>query len=258
MIALAMLLAAAPPTAVEVRRLPADDARQGVASGDGALFAIDNRAIARIDPVSGKVAARWQGDEAHFKHLNSCIVHGRALICAGSNYPDLPMASRIETFDARTLEHRSTREMGPGYGSLTWVDWHAGGWWACYANYDGKGGAPGRDHRATTLVRYDKAFRETGRWIFPDAVLDRFAPRSSSGGVWGGDGLLYVTGHDRPELYALRVPEGGGVLELVATIAIPTDGQAIGWDEHAPRLLWGIERKTHELVASRLPVVASP
>jgi len=39
-----------------------------------------------------------------------------------------------------------------------------------------------------------------------------------------------VTGHDRPELYALRVPDLGGVLEHVATIAIPTDGQAIAWN----------------------------
>ena len=257
MIAVALALAAQ-LAAPEVRRLPADDARQGVASGAGALFAIDNRAIARIDPVTGKVLARWQGDEAHFKHLNSCIVRGAELICAGSNYPDVPMASRIETFDARTLKHKATREMGPGYGSLTWVDWHGGGWWATYANYDGKGGAAGRDHRATPLVRYDKAFHESAHWAFPDTVLDRFAPRSSSGGVWGSDGLLYVTGHDRPELYALRVPSGGGVLEHVATIAVPTDGQAIGWDEKEPRLLWGIERATHEMVASRVPVVPNP
>ncbi|WP_174273299.1 hypothetical protein [Sphingomonas bacterium] len=249
------LTAAVPLVAQEVRRLPAEDARQGVASGDGALFAIDNRAIARIDPASGRLLARWEGDPAHFKHLNSCIVRARALICAGSNYPDLPMASRIETFDARTLAHRDTREMGEGHGSLTWVDWHEGAWWACYANYDGRGGQPGRDHRQTTLVRYDMRFREAARWTFPESVLDRFAPRSSSGGAWGDDGLLYVTGHDRPELYALRIPASGTVLEHVATIALPTDGQAIGWDAARSRMLWSIERKTHELVLSKVPSV---
>jgi hypothetical protein len=75
--------------------------------------------------------------------------------------------------------------------------------------------------------------------------------------VWGDDGLLYVTGHDRPELYALRVPAAGGVLEHVATIAIPTGGQAISWDAREPRLLWSIERRTHELVATRIPTVLS-
>ena len=73
--------------------------------------------------------------------------------------------------------------------------------------------------------------------------------------AWGDDGLLYVTGHDRPELYALRVPDLGGVLELVATIAIPTVGQAMARDPREKRLLWSIERKTNEIVASRIPAV---
>jgi hypothetical protein len=253
--ALSALFAAALLQAVPIARLPAPDARQGVASGPDGLYAIDNRAIARLDPKTGRMVTRWEGNAARFKHINSCIVRERLLVCAASNYPDLPQASRIETFDARSLTHRTTRELGAGYGSLTWVDWHDGSWWACYANYDGKGGMPGRDHRATTLVRYDREFHERAHWLFPAEVLDRFAPHSASGGVWGDDGLLYVTGHDRPELYALRPAERGGILELVATIALPTDGQAIGWDVHRPRLLWSIERSTREVVASLIPEV---
>jgi hypothetical protein len=61
-------------------------------------------------------------------------------------------------------------------------------------------------------------------------VLDRFAPRSASGGVWGQDGLLYVSGHDRPEVYVLRLPKSRDVLEHVATIASPIEGQAIALD----------------------------
>jgi len=250
-----------PLTATEVRRLPTADARQGVASGPAGLYAIDNRAIARLDPATGKQLARWDGDEAHFKHLNSCILKGAELVCAGSNYPDVPMESRIEIFDATTMAHKATRPIPLAYGSLTWADWHAdshgGSWWLAFANYDGRGGTPGRDHRFTTLVRTDKDFREIAHWLFPDAVLERFSPRSASGGTWGKDGLLYVTGHDRPELYALRVPAKGDRLELVATIAIPTDGQAIGWDAKVPRLLWGIERTTREIVASKIPEVAA-
>ncbi len=240
-----------------MRRLAAEDANQGAVSDGRHLYAIDNAAIARLDPVSGAVIARWQGDHAHFKHMNSCIVHSAKLICAASNYPDTPMASRVETFDTRRMVHLDTRELGAGYGSLTWVDWHDGSWWAAYANYDGKGGMPGRDHRATTLVRYDRSWRELHHWSFPDTVLDRFAPYSSSGGAWGRDGLLYVTGHDRPELYVLRVPKSGDVLVHVATIAIPTNGQAIGWDPRETRLLWSIERRGKQIVASRIPPVAA-
>lgn len=255
MLLLAALLAAT-PAATEIRRLPAADAGQGVASGPAGLYAIDNRTIARLDPATGATLARWEGDPARFKHINSCIVRDATLVCAASNYPDVPNASRIETFDAVTLRHLGTHELGEGHGSLTWALWHRGSWWLCYANYDAKGSAPGRDHRFTTLVRADARFRERATWRLPDAVLDRMAPRSASGGVFGADGLLYVTGHDRLELYALRVPKASGTLDLVATIAIPTGGQAIGWDVAAPRLLWSIERRTHEIVASRIPAIA--
>jgi hypothetical protein len=241
----------------EIRRVPAADADQGVASVGRYVYAIDNHTIARIDPKTAKVLARWDGDPAKFKHINSCAEDKGVLLCAASNYPDVPMESMIERFDATSLQYQSRQPLPNSPGSLTWTMRHDNSWWAGFANYDARGGEPGRDHRFTTLVRYDDQWHETARWTFPDTVLERMAPRSASGGAWGNDGLLYVTGHDRPELYALRVPPGGGVLEHVATIAIPTDGQAISWDANDPRLLWSIERRTHELVATRIPTVLS-
>ncbi len=80
---------------------------------------------------------------------------------------------------------------------------------------------------------------------------------SSSGGSWGDDGLLYVTGHDRGELYALRLPEAGTVLEHVATIGLPTGGQAIAWDRSQSRVLWSLDRETKMVVASRIPVISA-
>ncbi|WP_420137524.1 hypothetical protein [Sphingomonas sp.] len=259
MLGLSILLAVATPMqAVELRRLPAPDAGQGVAADRRYVYAIDNRAIAKIDKSTGQQVARWEGDAAHFKHINSCIIRRSTLICAASNYPDVPMQSMIERIDTNSMRHIAAQPLGPDYGSLTWVVRHGGSWWACFANYDGRGGEPGRDHRFTTLVRYDGQWRPKARWYFPADVLARMSPKSASGGSWGKDGLLYVTGHDRPELYALRVPKGGGTLELVTTIATPTGGQAIGWDPAAKRSLWSIERKTHELVESRIPPVARP
>jgi hypothetical protein len=243
----------APP--VETARFPAPEARQGVAAGSRFVYAIDNNTIAKYDPTTGKRVARWKGDPRRFKHLNSCTLVERTLVCAGSNYPNLPMASSVETFDAETLRHKGTRSLGQGRGSLTWVDWHEGSWWACFANYDGKGGEPGRDHRLTTLVRYSPDFVEQQAWLFPEEVLRRMAPRSSSGGAWNADGLLYVTGHDAAELYALRVPDSGARLELVAIVPTVTGGQAIDWDPEQPRTLWSIDRKASQIVASRIPVV---
>jgi hypothetical protein len=255
MLASLLLASALSLAATETRRVPAADADQGVASDGRFVYAIDNHVIARIDPATARVLARWDGDPAKFRHINSCTVEGKALVCAASNYPDVPMQSMVEMFDAGSLEHLSTRLIEGAPGSLTWTMRHDGARYAGFANYDGRGGEPGRDHRFTTLVRYDDQWREQARWTFPASVLERMAPRSASGGAWGDDGLLYVTGHDRPELYALRVPAGGGVMEHVATIALPTGGQAIAWDGKEKRLLWSIERKTHELVASRVPEV---
>jgi hypothetical protein len=80
------------------------------------------------------------------------------------------------------------------------------------------------------------------------------APMSSSGGGFGPDGRLYMSGHDLPELYALVIPPGGGVLDHVETIAMEAEGQAIDWDESQPGTLYGITRRTREILAMKVPV----
>lgn len=235
--------------------IAAPEANQGVAADRDHVYAIDNDVIGKYAKRDGHRVARWQGDPKLFPHINSCAVVKDELVCAASNYPAVPMASSVEIFDTRTLQHRRTISLGRQYGSLTVLDWHRGSWWALFANYDGRGGEPGRDHRFTTLVRMDDRFAPRESWIFPEAVLDRFAPRSASGAAWGDDGLLYVSGHDRPELYAMRLPQAGAVLELVATLPVPTEGQAIDWDPVEPRLLWSIDRKTRTLHSTRMAPV---
>jgi hypothetical protein len=78
-------------------------------------------------------------------------------------------------------------------------------------------------------------------------------PYSNSGGVWGDDGRRFVTGHDRTEVYALRLPKAGSMLVHHVTIGIGAAGQAVAWDRHAPRTLWSIHHASRELVATRLP-----
>jgi hypothetical protein len=252
MVALSLLLAAAAPQTAIATRIPAAEANQGVAAGTSGVYAISNHEIGLYDKQSGRLIRHWEGDPAHFKHMNSCALVAAELVCAASNYPDVPMQSMAEIFNAETLAHKRTVAL-PGFpGSLTALAFHAGHWWAVFANYDGKGGEPGRDHRETLLVELDAQFREVRRFHFPDSLLARFAPLSCSGAQWGQDGLLYVTGHDRPELYALRVPEAGTALVHVASYAIPTNGQAIDWDPAEPDLLWSIERASREMVATRI------
>lgn len=240
-------------SATTVRRLPAAEARQGVAVGAHDLYAIANSRIARYDKRSGAKRASWEGDKSRFPHLNSCAVIARDLVCALSSFPAVPQWSAVEFFDPVTLRHRRSVALGNAPGSLTWIDRHDGAWWAMFANYDGKGGEPGRDHRYTTLVRYDDDWRRTQSWLLPASILDRIAPMSISGGGWGPDGRLYLTGHDRPELYAVTLPKGGAVLDHVGTIGIAAAGQAIDWDEAKPGTLYGIDRAGGTILEMTVP-----
>ncbi len=249
---LALAVAGAGGTAETVRRLPAPEARQGVAVGPGDLYAIANYRIARYDKRTGERRAAWEGDKTRFPHLNSCAVIARDLVCALSNYPAVPQWSAVEFFDPVTLAHRRTVSLGQQIGSLTWIDRHDGAWWAMFANYDVKGAEPGRDHRHTLLVRFDDQWRRTESWALPASILDRIAPMSVSGGGWGPDGRLYLTGHDRPELYVVTLPRGGGVLDHAATIPIEAAGQAIDWDEQEPGILYGIDRKGGTMLKMRV------
>lgn len=248
-------LIAALAMAQTLSRFPADGANQGVAVDAAAIYAIDNSRIVKYRRADGARLRSWTGDPASFPHLNSCAVIGREMVCASSNYPATPMASTVLVFDPETLMHLRTIPMGRQPGSLTWVDRRDGAWWACFANYDGRGGERGRDHTQTTLVKFDDAWKAQAAWTFPAEVLARFKPRSASGGAWGSDGRLYVTGHDLPELYVLELPKTGSVLRLVATIQVPVEGQAIAFDRDRPGVLYGISRARREVVAMQLPPV---
>ena len=60
----------------------------------------------------------------------------------------------------------------------------------------------------------------------------------------GPDGYLYLTGHDPAELYRMRLPKSGSVLELVDTIPMNIRGQGIAWDRSQPGVIYGIIRAT--------------
>jgi hypothetical protein len=235
-----------------LRRIPAPEARQGVAVGPSDVYAIANYRIARYDKRTGAKRASWEGDPQRFPHINSCSLIARELVCAASNFPQVPQSSSVEIFDLATLAHKRSVSLGMGIGSLTWVDRRDGAWWAMFANYDNKGGEPPRDHRHTQLVRFDDAWRRTESWALPRRVLERIAPMSISGGGWGPDGRLYLSGHDLPELYAVTLPKGGATLDYAGTYTMAAEGQAIDWDESQLGNFWGITRKGGEMIEMRL------
>ena len=160
-------------------------------------------------------------------HLDSAMLMDGKIYAAHSNYPQWPMTSSVEIFDAETMEHIGTHSFGIQWGSLTWVDWHDGHWWMTFANYDRLLG-PGQDAVRPQGEHGDGQahgdFQPVQSWTLPKAILDRFEDMSNSGGSWGPDGFLYLTGHDPAELYRMRLPKAGAVLELVDIIPMNIRG----------------------------------
>ena len=81
-------------------------------------------------------------------------------------------------------------------------------------------------------------------WTLPKEVLDRFEDMSNSGGSWGPDGFLYLSGHDPAEVYKMTLPEAGSVLQLVEIVPLNIRGQGIAWDRSQPGVIYGIIRAT--------------
>lgn len=239
--------------AEELRRWPAPEARQGVAVDAEHFYAVVNSRIGKYRKSDGVKIAEWIGDRIAIRHLNSCTVEGTQLVCANSNYPETPMASSVEFFDTATMQHLRSVPLGVRDGSLTVIERHEGRWWAIFANYDPPRSHLGRTHRDTKVVIFNADWAEVGGYALPDSLLARLVPSSISGGSFGEDGLLYLTGHDAGEIYVMRIPRQGPVLEHVATIPAPIEGQAWAWDRHAPRILYAIRRKAGEVIVLRLP-----
>lgn len=248
------------PAATFVARFAVAEARQAVAVDATAFYAIDNRTIAKFDKKTGAPLEKWEGPKAGpILHLDSGVVVEGRLYTAHSNYPTWPMASSVEVWDAATLQHVATHSFGIDRGSLTWLDRDGQGrWWGAFANYnrvfDRSPAAYGNKY-ATQLVRFDADWKVAEAWVFPDALVERFQDMSNSGGGFGPDGRLYVTGHDNPELYVVEIPKMGPTLKWVETIPLEIGGQGFAFDRTDPGVVWGIVRKTgtSQVTVHRLP-----
>lgn len=233
----------------ELRRFESPNAHQGVAVDAKSVFAISNKSISQHDKFTGEIVKTWTAQEGSpVVHMNGGIVHDGRLYCANSSWPKTPLHNTVEIFDAETLEHLERREFDETEGALNWIERRHGAWWIAFAFY-------GEDVARSKLVRYDDNWDATGEWTIPDSVIERFAPHSNSGGAFGPNGRLFLTGHDHGELYVMAAPgsaAAGGELKHLATVSAPIAGQGIAWDRSDIGILYGIVRKTKEVVVMRL------
>lgn len=232
----------------ELRRFPAGEANQGVAVDAEFFYAIDNHAIGKYRKDTGARVGGWDGDKVGpIKHLNAGVVLDGKLYCAHSNFPEMPEQSSVEIWEVGKMQHVGEHRFADPPGSLTWVDRRGGEWFACFAHYK-KTSDPAR----TQVVRFDAQWKPLASWSFPAALIQRFAGNSSSGGAFGPGCHLFVTGHDARELYVFDLPKTGTELPWTATIPISAAGQAFAWDPSATGVLYSIERKTKEVIVSRI------
>jgi len=236
----------------------APEARQGVAVDEKYFYAIVNSMIGKYEKESGGLVGRWIGPRGGLiRHLNSCYADAGRLYCANSNFPETPMGSSVEIFDARKLEHLESHSLGLlDEGSLTFFEPYGKGWIAGFAHYDDTGGVGFKGAAYGAIATFDQEWRRTGGWLLPDAVQKRMAPHGASGGSLGPDGLLYVFGHDLPEMYVLARPKQGPVLLHLATIDIDAAGQAFSFDRSAGRVIYAIDRSTGTVRRFNLPVIS--
>jgi len=242
------------------------DARQAVAVDAEHFYAVNNFRITKHDKVTGEPLLQWDGvsdDTGPLIHLDSAMILDGKLYAAHSNYPLWPMASSIEVWDTDTMVHVQSHSFGIQLGSMTWIDRHDGYWWGGFGNYDRVQlgmDKPYGETRMSQVVKMDDQFRILEQWALPAALHPKMSPMSNSGGSWGADGLLYLTGHDYPELYVMRIPAAAGTLEWVATVHIPSlNGQGIAWDRtEQGRVLWGILKRKAEVYRMQMPEIILP
>jgi hypothetical protein len=246
--------------AAVVARFAAPDADQGVVVDARYFYAIDNHVIARHRRSDGAQEARWDGGgDGDIRHINSCARDGHLLLCANSNYPELPMGSSLEWFDPATMRHVRSLSLGlRDEGSLVWAQPLKSGWIAGFAHYDradGRGGTGYKDSRYGNVVLFDREWRRIGGWLLPPSVQSRMQPHSASGGAMGPDGLLYLAGHDRGEIYAMGRPVAGPYLVHLATLAVASRGQAFAFVPGTARDVMVIDRKERSVTQMSLPAV---
>jgi hypothetical protein len=240
-------------TLTQIAEYQIAEANQGVGVDEHFFYPVDDRKIAKYSKQTGKLVAKWEGAaDGPIIHLDSAAVVDGKIYASHSNYRFFPMTSSIEVWDARTMKHIASHSIGIRLGSLTWLDKHDGHWWGTFANYDRTGRNPDGSNSPlpyggkinTTLVKFDKNWGVLKAWIFPLALLNKFADMSNSGGSWGPDGRLYLTGHDPAEVYKIRFPSAGSILEVEEIIPANIRGQGIAWDPARPGVLYGIIRAT--------------
>ena len=201
------------------RAFTSSDAIQAAVSDGQYVYAISNRRVSKYDPKTGR---KLQTSTGEAEHLNSGFYWKGEILCAHSNYPEVPEKSEVKSLSPKTMKISTWKSFGEYGGSLTWIIRAKDSWFCNFAKY-------GVENSKTFLVRFDDDWKEIARWRYPEEVISQLGKHSLSGGIWL-HGQLWVTGHDEPKVYRLNVPTNDSELDYVGSFDVPFSGQGIAVD----------------------------
>lgn len=247
-------------TVVESYEIP--EINQGIGVDAEHFYAIDNTSIAKFTKDTREKIAERDYEDIGAIHFDSAAVVDGKIYVAHSNYSTWPMTSSLEIFDAATLDHLDSYSFGIQLGSFTWVDQAPdGSWWGGFANYnrvfDKSQFAYGNKY-TTQVVRFTADWEVAEQYVIPDPVVEKFEDMSNSGGSWGPDGNLYLSGHDPAEAYVMQLPEIGSTLKWIGTVPLAIAGQGIAWDRSQPDVLYGFVRATRTVSVNKVDLTSLP
>jgi hypothetical protein len=247
-----------PPTMTSemIDSFVAPEVNQAIGVDAEHLYAIDNTTIAKYTKDTHELVEMADFIEDGAIHFDSAVVIDGKIYIAHSNYPVWPMTSSLEVFDAATLDHLESHSFGIQIGSFTWLDQAPDGtWWGGFANYnrvfDKSPMAYGNKYN-TQVVQFTPDWQVAQAYVIPDVVVEKFEDMSNSGGSWGPDGNLYLSGHDPAEAYVMQVPAIGSTLKWIGTVPLAIAGQGIAWDRSQPDVIYGFVRDTNTISANKV------
>lgn len=209
----------------------AKEATQGVAIDKKYVYAISNSQIGKYGRKSGK---RVLSKKFPFKHLNGgTFVNGDLVVV--NNPPKQPKNNALVWINPTTLDVIDIMPLPEVKGSLTWVDWAWDKWWVCDAHYK-------KHTKDTAIYCFNQDWMLEGYWKLPKSVIKHIEPYSLSGGAWFGE-YLCVSGHDKPEMYILDLPQNEVHAKLLRTIQVCFDGQGFAFERGKGSVYaWGVRR----------------
>lgn len=224
------------------------------------FYAIDNTSIAKFKKDTHEKVAERDYEDTGAIHFDSAAVVDGKIYIAHSNYSTWPMTSSLEIFDAATLDHLDSYSFGIQIGSFTWVDQAPDGtWWGGFANYnrvfDKNQFAYGNKY-TTQVVHFTADWEIAEQYVIPDVVVEKFEDMSNSGGSWGPDGNLYLSGHDPAEAYVMQLPKIGSTLDWIGTVPLAIAGQGIAWDRSQPDVIYGFVRDTRMVSVNKVDLAS--